>query len=310
MIYTPLNYPSMNELAGTYSPSAVKLKSTSFAYWQRSLFQRACSVIQLDVDNEWTGSVKDFLYWCLFTNGFVGVFYNDKYGLTFQPGSPFGQDLYYQPTDFIVTNPVADISKTYKLHTECELIKLTPDYMGIFDIINYYAAKLANMDSAIDMSIINNKIPMILTARNKAAAQALKKVVDKVNKGEPLVIMDTELLNDATDKDLPLQLYDREHLKNAYITSDQLMDFQTILNSFDSEIGIPTVPYQKKERMVTDEANSRETDSKARATIWLETLNSSMQDVNKTFGTTFKATLRYETEVLDNGNNEIDTDRN
>lgn len=309
--YTPLNYPALNINAGTYSPSATKLKSTTYAFWQRSLFQRACSVIKLDVDGEWTGSRKDFLYWCLFANGYAGVFYNDTYGLTFQPGNLYGYDLYYQPTDFIVANPVAAISKTYKIHEECELIKLTPDFMGIFDIINYYAEKLANMDSAINMSIINNKIPMILTARNKAAAQALKKVVDKVNKGDPLVILDAELCNDEKDKDLPLQLYDREHLKNSYVTSEQLMDFQTILNSFDSEIGIPTVPYQKKERMVTDEANSKNTDSKARATIWIETLNSSFDDVNKHFGTSFKASLRYEEqEVADNGNNETDVDRN
>ena len=31
---------------------------------------------------------------------------------------------------------------------------------------------------------------------------------------------------------------------------DKLRDIQTVLNSFDNEIGIPTVPYEKKERMV------------------------------------------------------------
>lgn len=302
MNYTPLNYPALNLDAGTYSPSAIKLKSSSFAFWQRSLFQRACSVIKLDVDNTWNGSIKDFLYWCLFSRGFVGVFNTDEYGLSFQPGNLYGFDLYYQPTDLIVSNP--RLSKTFKIHEECELIKLTPDFMGIFDIINFYSEKLANLDSAINMSIINNKIPMILTARNKAAAQALKKVVDRVNKGEPLVIVDETLCNDEKDKDLPFQMYDREHLKNAYITSDQLMDFQTILNSFDTEIGIPTIPYQKKERMVTDEANSKTIESKARATIWIETLNSSLADVNNMFGTSFKASLRYDEEVQSNGNNE------
>jgi len=309
MNYTPLNYPALNLLAGTYSPSAIKLKSGSFGFWQRALFQRACSVIKLDVDSEWTGATKDFLYWCLFSKGFIGVFNTDEYGLSFQFGELYGFDFYYQPTDFIVSNP--KLSKTFKLHDNCELIKLTPDYMGIFDIINYYAEKLANMDSAINMSIINTKLPMILTARNKSAAQALKKVVDKVNKGEPLVIVDECLQNDQTDKDLPFQMYDREHLKNCYITSDQLMDFQTILNSFDSEIGIPTVPYQKKERMVTDEANSKEIDSNARATIWIETLNNSMEDVNKMFGTSFKASLRYQEEKeVNNGSSEIDINRN
>lgn len=294
--YTPLNYPDLNLNAGTYAPSSIKKGCASYALWQRSLFQRACSVIDLNVP-EWTGPNKDFLYWCLFKLGYVGVFYNSKYGLCFQPGTLYGYDLYYQPTDFIVTNPNADISKTYKIHSECELIKLTPDYLGIFDIINYYAEKLANMDNAINMSIINTKFPMILTARNKAAAQALKKVVDRVNKGEPLVIVDSELRNDDQDKDTAIQLYDREHLRNCYVTDQQLQDFQTLLNSFDAEIGIPTVPYQKAERMVTSEAESKTVDSKARATIWLETLNSSLKDVNETFGVSFSAKLRYNQDV-------------
>ncbi len=311
--YKPLEYPDLNLYAGTYAPTSIKKGSTSYALWQRSLFQRACSVIELDC-GEWTGAIKDFLYWCLFTGGFVGVFDSPIYGLAFQPGTLYGFDIYYQPTEFIVANPHADVSKTYKIHEECELLKLTPDYMGIFDLINYYAEKLANLDNAINMSIINNKFPMILTARNKAAAQALKKVVDKVNKGEPLVIVDSELRNDDQDKDTALQIYDREHLKNCYITDQQLQDFQTLLNSFDAEIGIPTVPYQKAERMVTSEAESKSVDSRARATIWLETLNSSMDDINKHFGTSFSAKMRYnleekETEVDKDGNSEANTTR-
>lgn len=305
MSYKPLNYPELNFNAGTYNPSSIKKGCISYELWQRSLFQRACSVINLNVP-EWTGANKDFLYWCLFNLGYVGVFYNPTYGLCFQPGTFYGFDLYYQPTDFIVTNPVSEISKTYKIHKDCELIKLTPDYMGIFDIINFYAEKLANMDNAINMSIINTKFPMILTARNKAAAQALKKVVDRVNKGEPLVIVDSELRNDDQDKDTAIQMYDREHLRNCYITDQQLQDFQTLLNSFDAEIGIPTVPYQKAERMVTSEAESKSVDSRARATIWLETLNSSLKDVNEMFNVSFSASLRYteEKEDVENGNSE------
>lgn len=306
MEYTPLNYEQINIAAGSYSPSPVKAyNNKSFRYWQRALFQRAMSVIKLDVDNEWNGEIKDFLYYCLFKYGYVGVFNNEKFGFSFQPGELYGFDFYYQPTEFIIANPI--LSTRLKIHDECELLKLTPDYMGIWDIITYYAAKLSSLDVAIDMSIINNKVPFILGARNKAAAEALKKIMDKVNKGEPLVIFDQQLQNDKTDKDVPFQMFDREHLKNAYITSDQLMDMQTILNSFDNEIGIPTVPYQKKERMVTAEADSRVIDSQARATIWLETLSRSMDVINAKFGKTFKAELNYK---MDEGGTENVNDEN
>lgn len=297
--YAPFNYEQINAYEGTYFPSSVKARNNaSFAYWQRALFQRACSVIKLDVDGDFKGEIKDFLYYCLFRFGFVTVFDSPEFGFAFQPCNLYGYDFYYQPTECIIANPA--YNATLKIHEECELMKLTPDFMGVFDIINYYAEKLSSLDSAINMSIINNKIPMILTAKNKAAAETLKKIVDKANNGEPLIVTDKIMAQDEDSKEQALDMYDRQHLKNCYITSDQLMDMQTILNSFDCEIGIPTVPYQKKERMVTSEADSKQLDALARCTIWVDTLNNSFDVINAKFGKTFKASLNYE-EVLSYG---------
>ena len=122
-----------------------------------------------------------------------------------------------------------------------------------------------------------------MAARNKAAAQALKKMLDKVNSGEPAVILDMKLLNDPEDKAEPWQFLEREHLKDSYITTDQLQDFQTILNDFDMEIGIPVLPYAKKERMVTYEAESRMIDATSRSRVWVRTLRSSIESVKKLY---------------------------
>ncbi len=306
--YIPFNYKQINAYEGTYFPSSIKVKNNaSFGYWQRALFQRACSVIKLDVDGEFKGEVKDFLYYCLFRFGFVSVFDSPEFGFAFQPCNLYGFDFYYQPTECIISNPA--YNARLEIHKECELLKLTPDFMGIFDIINYYAEKLSCLDGAINMSIINNKIPMILTAKNKAAAETLKKIVDKANSGEPLIVTDRIMEPDEESKEQALDLYDRQHLKNCYVTSDQLMDMQTILNSFDCEIGIPTVPYQKKERMVTSEADSKQLDALARCTIWVDTLNNSFDVINARYGKSFKASLNYE-EVLSYGENNYDRSGN
>ena len=123
-------------------------------------------------------------------------------------------------------------------------------------------------------------------------------MLDLVNKGEPAVVYDMKLLNDPTDKEMPFQQWQRDNLKNSYLTTDQLMDFQTLLNNFDAEIGIPTIPYQKKERMVTSEAESKQIESLARATIWVDTLNNSFIKVNEMFGTSLNANLRFENMYL------------
>ena len=304
MFYAPLNTQSLNQLAGHYSPSMVKAyNNATYAYWERSLFQRAVSRIKTTLPENWEGSRRDFLLFCLLKLGFVFVSYSDSLGYWFNPGSLYGIDFYYQPTEFILANPRAEalgLKSRYELHTEGELLKFMPDYMGIFDIISYYAEKLSALDNAINMSIINNKFAFILAAKNKATAEALKKILDKINKGEPAVFVDSVMMNDPKNNDTPWQFIELQKLKENYVTNQQLIDFQTILNSFDAEIGINTVPYQKAERFVSAEANSRKNDSQARIQTAIECLKSSIKDIKKIYP---DITLGF--ELREEGNNDV-----
>ena len=293
--YKPLNYEQINVIEGHYSPSMVKsYNNQTFAYWERSLFQRACSIMKFDLPEEWQGSRRDFFYYCLFRFGYIGIFNTKDYGLAFQPGSLYGFDFYYQPTTFIVANP--KLNKRFKIHEETELIKLTPDYRGIFDIISYYAMLLSMLDSGINTSIVNSKLVWLLGAKNKAAAESLKKVFDKIASGDPAVVYDDALLSmdPQTKEENPLTFLDRSNVKNSYLTTDMLMDRSTLLSSFDAEIGITSLPYNKKERLVTAEAESRQEDATARLMVWKATLDSSLKLVNSMFGTDIKAELAYD----------------
>ena len=297
--YLPLNYEQINCLAGHYFPSQVKpYNNQAFLFWQRSLFQRACSTIIIDVPDEWKRH-KDLLYWSLFAYGFCGVFDLPEFGKCFNPVNLSGYNFYYEPTIAILANPSmkADSKNEFEIGKECEVIKLTPDYMGIFDIITYYAEKLASIDCAINTAIINTKFAYIVGSKNKAASETLKKLFDKVSKGEPAVFFDSKLANDPNDKEAPWQALFRDNLKQSYIITDLLKDFQTILNNFDCEVGIPTIPYEKKERMVQSEAESRQIDSTARSIIWYEELERTMKLANEFLGIdSLKVTLRYNIE--------------
>ena len=298
MQYYPMFYSQINIAAGTYSPACVKAyNNQTFAFWERALFQRSLSVLYFDLPADWTGSIRDFFLYILFRFGYGAVFNVPEFGLLFQPAELTGLDVWYRPTTAIVTNAAfKDIGKssgiTMEIGKECEILKLTPDYMGVWDIITYYAEKLSALDNAINMSLINNKYAFMLGAKNKAAGEALKKMLDKINKGEPAVIFDQKLANDPNDKTEPWQFWDRGNLKNSYLTTEQLADFRTILHNFDTEIGIPTLPIEKKERMITDEASSITRDAVSRSEIWLETFNESAKAVNEMFGTSIKAERR------------------
>ena len=303
MRYAPLNYDKINLSAGRFSPSSLKsFNNYSFWFWSRSLFQRAASVIEFTVPDQWEGKIKDFFVYCLFKYGYVAIFSDDRFGLSFQPCTLKGYNFYYQPTSCLVANP--ELNKEFKLGSQAQLLKLTPDYFGVWDIIDYYAEKLSMLDVSINSSIVNSKFAYLLGAKTKGAAQALKKLLDQINKGEPAVIYDSRIFDDPSSKGdvSPFQTWFRDSMKNNYITSDLLQDFQTILNDFDREIGIPTIPYEKKERLVQSEAESTEIDSKARSTVWIETLDSSIKEVKQLYpDITLSAKLRdggYEGGVM------------
>ena len=298
----PIYYPQLNMMVGTHIPSSYHTKNTiAFDFWCRAFYERLIN--GLKIKTPWSGDVKDFFNYCLYGNGFVAIFKTEEYGLSFQPCNVSGYDFYYRPTNAIVTNPV--FSKTFRIGEDCEILKLTPDYLGTFDIIYYYAEKMAELDCALKISIANEKNPKIYGASSKAKAETLKKIMDKVNQGNAVQIYDNRLFKNSDGEDEPLTMFG-ESANKEYMTDKILSDMFTIISRFDAEIGIPSVPYQKKERMVTDEANSTLIDSQSRILTWYETLTSSIETVEKLFPEfTMNVEMRWK-----NVSSKIDTDRN
>lgn len=297
--YMPLNYEHINIVQSAYYPSTVKsYNNQAFRFWQRGLFQRACSTLLIKMPKIWQPN-KDLLYYCLFAFGFVGCGELPDLGKWFNPGTFHGFDFYYRPTHFILTNPYFNGADGLQLEIgkDCEIIKLTPDYLGIWDIISYYAEKLATIDVAINTAIINSKYAFAAGAKNKAAAAVLKTIFDRINRGDPAVFFDQKLANDGKDEAEPWQFLKIQDVKSNYIVTDLLRDFQTLINDFDTEIGIPTLPYEKKERLVTDEARSKSIDATSRSIVWYDTLTDSFNRANKFLGFSdedkLEVTLRY-----------------
>ena len=294
-MYLPLNYNQINLLSGTYQPSPVKNRNNkSFDYFVRSLFQRATTVFEWELPENWDGNVKDFFLYCLFRFGYVAISDFEKFGIGFQPCGLSGFNFYYQPTTAVIANPALDTSLELEISKECELLKLTPDYMGVWDVIEYYAKKLSLLDEATDMSLINNKFAFFIGAKNKAAGQGIKKMLDLVNKGEPAVVWDMKIMNDPTDKDVPFQEWKRDI--NEKLTTELLTNYQTIISDFDAEIGIPSNGFEKRERMITDEANIKQADGKARSVTWYETVESSIPKIKKLYpNIRLSCEMRYKT---------------
>lgn len=316
-MYLPLAYDQINLIEGTFTPSQVKNNSVAFNYWVRSLFQRASSNLIFGLPEFWRGDIENFWYYVMLRNGFVSIqdlterteIGGEKIGMCFSPASLDGYNFYYQYTHANISNPTLSNTLRLEIGKECALCCLTPDKMGIWDLIERYAEMLANLDNAINISIINSKTPYILGGKTKAAVQTLKKMLDKVNSGQPAVFYDSRLQDDQVTKDSPFQhlpIFDNP--KEAYLTPDQLMDLHTILSDFDSEVGIPTVPYQKKERETEFESQSKVADGQSRAFTWKRSVLASIAEIKKLYPT-LDITFKLRWEVDQNVIGEDNTDR-
>ena len=299
-------------LNGMQIPSTYyKEKSIEYMYWFRSLIHKIdSSIVFKNLPKGWS---NDFFMFCLWVRGYVLVFKTDRKdlqqygenGIVFNPCHVSGYDFYYQPTTATVANPHMPTKFSYQFDLQKDnaaLLKLTPDFLGVLDIIDYYASKLAELSKGIDMSIINSKFGLIASASNEAQATTLKSVMDELQKGNPLVVYKDQLKesDEIIPRKEPFEIWIQE-LKKNYILTDQLQDFQTILNSFYTEIGLP-VAIEKKERMITSEADFASAQSQARIACWVETLRESLEIINKKFNT--KIEVEYAREINDNGDRE------
>lgn len=286
----PVNYEFINQYNAMRSPSTVHCRNTALVeYYTRYLFQKVISVFEFEgLPQEWA---DNYFKYVLFGYGVIAVIYTDKYGVICQDCGLSGFDVFYQPTRCIIANPHLPGLKEFKIHENCEIIKLQPDYGSVMDLVTTYADLMALALETTGANLLNSKLSYVFFAENKTAAESFKKLYDRVASGEPMAVIDKNLLlEDGT----PAWQIFTQNVGQNYITDRLLNDMKTLEDQFNTVIGVPNANTQKRERMITDEVNANNVDTQCRVNLWLETMNKDIEQVNKMFGTDIKVKYRYD----------------
>lgn len=285
----PALYDTINAYNGNIDPSTVHTNSSLKFYYQKYLIEKIFSIYEFkNIPKDWYMPYFQYTLFCL---GFIGVMESDKFGIVCQHGTLSGMGLYYQPTRFIVNNPLFD--KTYNLliNNECTVIKLQPNYSGVMDIVSFYADMLALCAESSAINLINTKLAYVYMSDNDRQAESFKRMHDKITAGNPAVFVDKNLFN---DDGTPRWVLFNQNLRNTYIAGDILVDMAKWMDAFNSDIGIPNANTEKKERLITDEVNANNVDTIAKASVWLECLKDGIERTNKLFGTNISVDFRYD----------------
>lgn len=284
-------YDIVNEYESRQNPNTMHITNTwDYKIWFRYFLQRVYSLFIFDnFPPFWK---KDYLYPTLFLHGNFAVFYSKDYGVIPQGGSPYGFNVFYMPTNYIVANPAFG-AKEYDLAIgeDCEIVTLTPDWCGIGDLINTYAQRVALLLSDVDVASAMSKYGTVFTAKNKAGAESFKAIFDDIMSGKLAVVTNQSLYDSATGKELYGQLNtDVEKSMSVVITALEAID--RIKKDFDNEIGIYHAP-DKKERLITDEITSSTNGVMSKCELWCEKINEGFTNVNRMFGLDIHVRLRY-----------------
>ena len=301
MQFTDYNYKNLYNSAHVELPSTVHVKNTGLAkFFKDYLLKKLLSQYVITLPKHWD---LDYFRYVLFLRGYIVVFdEGDEFGIIPQGAELSGYNVFYRPVYALIANPVIPGTVKRTINEDCTVIKLTPNYKGIWDIIDYYGDLLALCAESVGVNLINSHLSYVFTAANKSAAESFKKLYDSVAGGEPCVVQDKNLLN--ADGSPAWQAF-TQNLAQTFIAPAILDCMNTIEDQFDSLVGIPNANTDKRERLITDEVNANNADTNLLRDIIFDQISDGMERTRKMFKMTkrdLNIKLRYENTTMTGGN--------
>lgn len=296
----PALYDYANQYNGTRNPSTIHATDNALSmYFQRYLIQEAFSIFKWKLPKTWA---KNYFLYSLYCFGYVAIVKTDKFGVIPQACSLSGYDVFYRPNTATISNPLIRGIIQPRIGEQCTLIQLEPDYCGLLDIVTRYSNLMALTMQTAGSNIVASKLAYAFFAKNKAGAEAFKKMCDQIFSGQPAVVLDAKMKND--DGSEAWQMF-TNNLRNNYIAGDLLEDLRKLNYMFCTDVGIPNANTEKKERMLTDEINSNNVETYTKADMWLENVKDGVSRSIEMFpelAGQFAVDWRFKPEVVNDGN--------
>lgn len=201
-------------------------------------------------------------------------------------------DVYYIPTNVIVTNPRLKKSYNLKRGVDCEVVylseadkyNLTDINGGLFNLIERTATMLADNDISINIAQKNTRLVNLVSADTQNTVDSIKAVFAKMYEGDPDIVVKSSLVDKLAG--VPILQNQSNHNLVELIEVQQY-----ILSHFYEQIGIQTHDQMKRERLITAEVNDNLDLCFLNVDDMLISIQEGLQRVNDMFGMSISARL-------------------
>ena len=282
-------------------PSAIHTRDTeAFKYFRHQLMEMIIAQFKFTFPQEWIDiDIEDYWNRLLFYGGSVCITlipsYDNSlaYPCMWQWNSDKVNRITGRPLNIYIKNPWLNDNKKRTINKDAVIIRLRADYTPISDIVDRYANELCLCETAILSNLNMCKDARIFKANTPQQAETIKKAMDKVLGGEPIVISGESVIDAVQDFN--------PNLGQNFIANDIQTAERTIISRFCTEVGIPNVNYEKTERLVTDEVNQNNTETETHIDYWMSQLEDSINRANNMFGLSLKVERVFKNNLEEGG---------
>ena len=237
------------------------------------------------VPDEWD---YDYLLTNLFIHGYIAITDTSAGVVPLRCGIT-GIDIFDHPTRAIFANAVLGNFERNLYGdnpaTDCALVKIQYDFMGVMPVVDRYAALLALCDNSIAVNLRNSKVAFIGLVSSKQQAATFEKLYRDIDGGKPAVYAKK---GDGLSTD---DIY-YNHVRETYIANDVQLLKQSIKNDFLTEVGLNNANTDKRERLIVDEVNANNDEVQANVQHWLDNIREGLRRANALFGLNLSVSLR------------------
>lgn len=237
------------------------------------------------------------------------VFQDQKNQLITSSTNIYGFDVYYYPTEAVYANPLLQYKKL-TIGMNCEVVYNN----NLLDNVEYlqsdgslktficrYARQLADIESTINIYLVNSRITSYPIASNDRVAQSIQGFFKKLRSGKNAIISDNNIVQEFRNVDI-----NRSNIHDGI--NDLLIARDKILEQFYRDIGVKMYN-PKKAQVSEDEIQVNDQLLLISKEDMLKQRKEGFERVNNMFGTSINVKIndRFDVEkgVVTNGTERI-----
>lgn len=196
----------------------------------------------------------------------------------------YGEYLRYRATGY-------NYSKIYKAE-ESVLIENNKLRMSTHKAVIYFVSRLYELVRTMDINVKQLKMPVVFSATDKNV-MTVKKIEDDIDKNVWALVVDKAMQID--------EIIQAVQTGVKPITAELTDRYNAVMNEALTYFGINNSNTDKRERLITDEANANNQFIDSCAQMFLESRKRACEEINKKFGLSLSVDLRNKREeVTDN----------